>query len=419
MAQQTINIGAAANDRTGDTWRNAFDKSNQNFTELYSLQGADPVIFVAQESDFPTQDATTITLEAGKIYQFTASFSTAKKFTVNDGAKLTAFNFFSPVLTYTGTGSMFTGTDASFTINECRIDCPNAQVFSFTDSVGGISLFLMDKVRIVSATKFGTFNNMQTVLIEGSSSLDVDDGISLTGANMVIFSINKLFLGSTSATFEGVDFGTTISQTIEIDDFICSGPSGSIGLKGAASSANVPVGNLATVAGCDFSGVTTPLSGITTNDIRWRFTRNAAVRDTIIDALLSLTANATATTISVVSTPVLVAGTWVVEDNSLMTGTTAGRVTMNSEVTRRLPVSAVLDVEPATGTNKLIKVYLYKNGTKITASGRQVKADAANPLNVGLTWQLDLAENDYLELYVENNTDTTDILVSGAVLRVN
>lgn len=35
MAQQTINIGTAPNDGTGDPIRTAFDKANQNFTELY------------------------------------------------------------------------------------------------------------------------------------------------------------------------------------------------------------------------------------------------------------------------------------------------------------------------------------------------------------------------------------------------
>src|SRR6185369_5685455 len=35
MAKQTINIGTVANDHTGDTVRSAFDKTNQNFTELY------------------------------------------------------------------------------------------------------------------------------------------------------------------------------------------------------------------------------------------------------------------------------------------------------------------------------------------------------------------------------------------------
>jgi hypothetical protein len=36
MAQQTINVGSAANDGTGDPLRTAFTKSNANFTELYA-----------------------------------------------------------------------------------------------------------------------------------------------------------------------------------------------------------------------------------------------------------------------------------------------------------------------------------------------------------------------------------------------
>jgi hypothetical protein len=35
MAKQTINIGTTPNDGTGDALRNAFDKTNSNFTELY------------------------------------------------------------------------------------------------------------------------------------------------------------------------------------------------------------------------------------------------------------------------------------------------------------------------------------------------------------------------------------------------
>ena len=37
MAQQTIDIGAAANDGTGDPLRDAYDKCNDNFTELYGM----------------------------------------------------------------------------------------------------------------------------------------------------------------------------------------------------------------------------------------------------------------------------------------------------------------------------------------------------------------------------------------------
>ena len=41
MAKQLIFIGASANDKTGDPIRTAFDKVNQNFTELYATASAD------------------------------------------------------------------------------------------------------------------------------------------------------------------------------------------------------------------------------------------------------------------------------------------------------------------------------------------------------------------------------------------
>jgi hypothetical protein len=39
MAKQTIGIGTSANDGTGDTIRTAFNKTNENFTEVYKFTG--------------------------------------------------------------------------------------------------------------------------------------------------------------------------------------------------------------------------------------------------------------------------------------------------------------------------------------------------------------------------------------------
>jgi len=41
MAKQTINLGTAVNDGSGDPLRTAFDKVNDNFTEVYGLLGAE------------------------------------------------------------------------------------------------------------------------------------------------------------------------------------------------------------------------------------------------------------------------------------------------------------------------------------------------------------------------------------------
>ena len=49
MAQQSINIGSSANDGTGDPLRTAFDKINDNFTELYGSDD-DATNFVIEDT---------------------------------------------------------------------------------------------------------------------------------------------------------------------------------------------------------------------------------------------------------------------------------------------------------------------------------------------------------------------------------
>ena len=45
MAKQTVNIGTTANDRTGDNLRTAFNKINENFSELYTGLGLETNVF--------------------------------------------------------------------------------------------------------------------------------------------------------------------------------------------------------------------------------------------------------------------------------------------------------------------------------------------------------------------------------------
>lgn len=62
MAQQIVDIGAAANDSTGDSLRDGFDKVNDNFTELYAGTGT-PVAYTVACSD----ETTAITAAADKV----------------------------------------------------------------------------------------------------------------------------------------------------------------------------------------------------------------------------------------------------------------------------------------------------------------------------------------------------------------
>ena len=118
MAQQDLNLGTVANDKTGDNYRVAFTKVQDNFDELYGNN----TVYLTQESDLPNQTATTWTMDADVPYKLTASFSTSLKGIPSAGASFRGDNLGSFTMSYTGTGAMFEGTDVDFWSNKVRID---------------------------------------------------------------------------------------------------------------------------------------------------------------------------------------------------------------------------------------------------------------------------------------------------------
>ena len=85
MAKQTINIGTTANDGTGDPLRTAFDKSNDNFTELYNGAGGvadDSVTYAKLGAEFTTSAAlsTDVDFSAAQVFTKTLSGDTTLTF---------------------------------------------------------------------------------------------------------------------------------------------------------------------------------------------------------------------------------------------------------------------------------------------------------------------------------------------------
>ena len=94
MAQQTINIGTSPNDGTGDPLRNAFNKANLNFTDLYS--GAGTVIADGSVTTAKLDDDAVTYAKLGSEYTTSAAvaasdvdFSTAQVFTKTLSANTT------------------------------------------------------------------------------------------------------------------------------------------------------------------------------------------------------------------------------------------------------------------------------------------------------------------------------------------
>ena len=115
MAKQTINIGTTANDGTGDPIRSAFDKSNDNFTELYSkpdlslaaniltLTKADGTTDTVDLSTYLDEDSRSIasgTIDGAGIVTFTRDDATT--FTLDLSSLLDDTNLVTSVNTQVG-----------------------------------------------------------------------------------------------------------------------------------------------------------------------------------------------------------------------------------------------------------------------------------------------------------------------------
>jgi len=207
MAKQTINIGAAANDGTGDPLRTAFDKINDNFTELYDDDAAD-VNSVNGATGVVVLDSDDISEGATNLYNQThtgdVTGSTALTIAADavDGSKIADDSIDSEhyvdgsidtahiaddQITYAKMGSEFT---TSATISASDVDFSSAAVFTKTLSAnttltfsnvstgmvkdlvitGDYTLTLPSSVKTITGTYDGTVSNLIQIISTNGST---------------------------------------------------------------------------------------------------------------------------------------------------------------------------------------------------------------------------------------------------------
>jgi len=377
------------------------------------------VVFVNVLSDLPTAAAGKITLAANTTYIFGANVNIGTDFLqYSAGSGVQSSSAFGATITYTGTNPMHQGADGNVTIQDITFNCANADLYSFADTGGGgNSIILISDVLVIACLAVGTIDDVNTFVYDGSTVLSCTDGLIFLGDSHIGTRLVSLNFLSTSTTYVGIDFTGATMKTVNIDGVILAGGTGSIGIKGDAANANITTNFIANVTNVQFAGVTTALSGITIDDFRWNFQGNGAVADTMPDALVSMVNNATATTLSV-GVPTLVAGTWTLVRSSQFTTTTGGRATYNGERDLVTPIDVSVVVDPASGTNKSIRAYVAVNGTEVANSGIAVNISSGDPKQISVPWQANLSTGDFVEVFIENETDSVNATVIDATVRV-
>ena len=132
-------------------------------------------------------------------------------------------------------------------------------------------------------------------------------------------------------------------------------------------------------------------------------------------ASVSMTGNATVTTIASTATPVKVSGTFTLGDISAgWTGSTNGRITHTGATSRHI-INAIVTLDVSSGSNHKISAYIAKNGTIVSVKMTDTISSGA-PRSIATFVNLSLATNDYVEIFVRNESTTDSVIAVNAVL---
>jgi len=134
-------------------------------------------------------------------------------------------------------------------------------------------------------------------------------------------------------------------------------------------------------------------------------------------ASVSVEGNSTVTTIGSTATPVKAVATFTIGDISAgFTGSTDGRITHTGQTSRHV-VNAVVTLDTSSGSNHNISVYIAKNGAVASVKMTDT-VSAGAPRAIATFFSGVLNQNDYLEIFVRNESTTDSVILVNAVLSV-
>jgi hypothetical protein len=385
-----------------------------------NTEGAKTVL-VSSASDLPAAVAGVITLQPDTEYRLLTDVSIGTdRLVLADDTVIKGIDSLNVTLTYTGTGDMFTMADTTNRIAFLAISCISGTVFNW--SCTSRKIFRCHDVTILTCDSVGTFTGVDGVIrfTTVSPAAIATSGCTFSGDF-------DSFLWEVSATTVNggtlFDLGSATFDSFIADSIILTLGAGTTFLSGLTGSANIAAGGQGTITKVLRSGTGTILNNISVDDALWQFHLNDDIADTRADALSYMQGNATETVISGSSSDgsnaVLVAGTWSEETASQFTTTAAGRLTYDGGKNAKLPITASISIAPVSGNDVNISAYMAINGVVDSNSRRAATASIGDPTSITVPWQLVFGSSDYVELFVENNSNTTNLLVSSAIFRVN
>jgi hypothetical protein len=378
-------------------------------------------VIVTSPSDFPTAVAGVITLIANTNYEIVGSINLGTdRIAISANNQLYGLNQLVDEIVYSGTEALFTSS-VSFLLTHVGWSAPNGSIFNLSGA-STESLVITDCLTTAAGcVETGDITSWRSLTINDSSlSNATGRGLKFFGACTELTINHTEFhdvvgagLDLGTATFDRISLGPNCHWEVEV---------GNIGLAGASGGANLNVGGFASVENSIFDGAGTHVSVITQEDNGWEFTNNYGIPDTRRDGQGNIEGNALTTTwagIGSANAVVVNFGTGFVPDvEEHFTISTAGRYTYSGSHEHLFLFHTTLFASIGGGASRQYVYSFYKNGVELASSRAKAEYDGSNPGSNSVSTVVNLADGDYVELYVYAVSVTTALTVDTAATAV-
>ncbi|MBK7557527.1 MAG: hypothetical protein IPI54_04125 [Chitinophagaceae bacterium] len=380
------------------------DGTNWNITGAGPLKTRNNFVLVQSAADLPAPVAGVITLVAGITYEINGTIFMTNKINLN-GCYLVGKDANNDKLIYTpASGELITGTKGG-TMKNLTLAAITAGSKLFNLDMGSTeNLIFRDNIvgncKDVGLVKGGYIVFFSVINYSGNlNGITYQDINHLLIDNTAWFSSNYNTYEKFTGNFEMIEKLGGFSHGLSANGAILLDVSGIISITTGASLKNTNIICTGTTVLGSFSNKWEVESmGLNTE------------KDDVASGNLYVSSIAN-TTFSAVNTPAKILGTTTAASLFRVTSPVNNRLAYTGTKTRRFQVLCSLTCSQ-TSSDREYSFYIYKNGVKISESSQKIKlVNVTDQESVTISCTTSMSPNDYLEVWAENNSNTTALRV--------
>lgn len=392
-------------------------------------------VFVNSLQDLPTPTGNVIQLEDNFTYEFANGTIDLEGNRIVLGLSnvLVGQGIFQTFLTSTGlpTGETFISV----------LGDPNVNIYTFekftiqglptdtiTFDIDGAGLLIMTTMSVQNSGAVGNIANVNGFRANNLCQFGGNQSGFVFSGNFYAIIFDRVSFQSDAplSTYITVSASTVIGFALTIAGcyFIGDGTNNGIFIHPTVTflfTQNAPI----TILGCSFLGCANSISGYTGAELQCKFRVNNGLEDTHLFGGYYFGVNLDQTGIPAVSTFVKAEGSTTASDLRGFSMTDKNQLTYQNTQSGRFKISVSGFISPIGNETPTLSLAIAKNGTVIDSSIMNVTSAFLNALmNVGsgsaisTSVIVDLVENDYIEIWIANQTSGTKIILDTANLTI-